>query len=356
MKFLNNIDLNKNQTLNRVAQNLASAPSSPVKGQEYFDTTNNALYIWNGTAWIPTDATKATSIPNSALATNPLDRANHTGTQTASTISNFDTQVRTSRLDQMAAPTAAVAMNSQKITGLATPTQAGDAAEYSWVQSQVQAASAGIDSKPSCRAIATSNITLSGTQTIDGISVIAGNRVLVVGQSTATQNGSYIVAAGAWSRTTDDITPQAFWFIEEGTTYGGSQWKTSTTGTITLGSTALSIVQFGGGSSYTNGNGLNLTGNTFSVKQSTGIVVDTNGVSVDATVVCKKFSQNVGDGSATSIVITHNLNTQDITVAVREVSTQAGVLVDWAATTVNTCTLTFSTAPTASQYRVTIHG
>ena len=77
-----------------------------------------------------TDAniSNSAAIANAKLATNPLDRANHTGTQLASTVSNFDTQVRTSRLDQMAAPTASVAMNSQKITGLATPTANTDAA------------------------------------------------------------------------------------------------------------------------------------------------------------------------------------------------------------------------------------
>jgi trimeric autotransporter adhesin len=67
---------------------------------------------------VNTDISNTAAISLGKLATDPLARANHTGTQTASTISNFDTQVRTSRLDQMAAPTASVALNSQKITGL----------------------------------------------------------------------------------------------------------------------------------------------------------------------------------------------------------------------------------------------
>jgi len=79
------------------------------------------------------------AIANSKLATNPLDRANHTGTQLAATVSNFDTQVRTSRLDQMAAPTASVAMNSQKITGLATPTSNTDAATKAYADGLITA-------------------------------------------------------------------------------------------------------------------------------------------------------------------------------------------------------------------------
>jgi hypothetical protein len=66
--------------------------------------------------------------PNPGFATDPLARANHSGTQTAATISDFDTQVRRSRLDQMTAPAAAVAMGAQRVTGVANPAAAQDAA------------------------------------------------------------------------------------------------------------------------------------------------------------------------------------------------------------------------------------
>jgi hypothetical protein len=82
------------------------------------------------------DINSSAAIALSKLATDPLARANHTGTQTASTISDFDTQVRTSRLDQMAAPTAAVALNSQKITGLADPTSNQDAVTLKYLTDQ----------------------------------------------------------------------------------------------------------------------------------------------------------------------------------------------------------------------------
>jgi hypothetical protein len=83
------------------------------------------------------DINASAAIALSKLATDPLARANHTGTQTASTISDFDTQVRTNRLDQMAAPTGSVSLNSQKITSLGTPTVSTDAATKGYIDTQI---------------------------------------------------------------------------------------------------------------------------------------------------------------------------------------------------------------------------
>jgi hypothetical protein len=85
---------------------------------------------------VDADINASAAIALSKLALDPLARANHTGTQTASTVSDFDTQVRTSRLDQMAAPTASVALNAQKITGLADPTDAQDSVTLNYITTQ----------------------------------------------------------------------------------------------------------------------------------------------------------------------------------------------------------------------------
>ena len=95
---------------------------------------------------VNTDISNSAAISLGKLATDPLARANHTGTQTASTISNFDTQVRTSRLDQMAAPTSAVSANNQNITNLATPSVSTDAATKGYVDTEINAL---IDGAPS---------------------------------------------------------------------------------------------------------------------------------------------------------------------------------------------------------------
>jgi hypothetical protein len=103
------------------------------------------------------DINASAAIALSKLAVDPLARANHTGTQTASTVSDFDTQVRTSRLDQMAAPTAAVPLNAQKITGLADPTNAQDAVTLNYITTQKGAVS-GIASLDGSGLIPTSQL------------------------------------------------------------------------------------------------------------------------------------------------------------------------------------------------------
>lgn len=143
--FLTNIDLQNNQLVNFVAEKLAADPSSPVAGRIVYNTTSNKLEYWNGTAWVLLDNASAAYAADSDKldaqhGSYYLARANHTGTQLASTVSDFDTQVRTSRLDQMAAPTAAVSLNSQKITSLATPTAGTDAVNKTYADGLVGAA------------------------------------------------------------------------------------------------------------------------------------------------------------------------------------------------------------------------
>ena len=194
-------------------------------------------------------------------------------TLTAAKISDFDTQVRTSRLDQMAAPTASVALNSQRITGLADPSGAQDAATKAYVD----ALKTGLDVKDSVRAATTANITLSGTQTVDGVVLVANDRVLVKDQTTASGNGIYVVAAGAWTRALDadntpgsEVTGGMFTFVTEGTVNADSGWVLTTNDPIVLGTTALTFAQFSGAGQITAGAGLTKTGNTLDVASTGG--------------------------------------------------------------------------------------
>lgn len=196
---------------------------------------------------------------------------------TASKISNFDTQVRTSRLDQMAAPTASVSLNSQKITNLATPTLDADAATKAYVDS----VATGLDVKLSARVATTANVAnLAGgaPNTVDGVTLAVGNRILVKDQATQSQNGIYTVQTvgtgsnGTWVRATDfdtnaEVHAGAFTFVTEGTTWADSGWVLSTNDPITLGTTALVWAQFSGsGAGINAGLGLTKTGSTLDVQ------------------------------------------------------------------------------------------
>lgn len=179
----------------------------------------------------------------------------------------------------------AIAMGSSKITGLATPTADADAATKAYVDSVAQ----GLDVKGSCRVATVANISLSGTQTIDGVAVIAGDRVLVKDQSTAANNGIYVVAAGSWARAADADTwaelVGAFTFVEEGTVNDNSGWVCTSPAGGTLGVTAVTWEQFSGAGQITAGAGLFKSGNTLNVgtASSARIVVGTDDIDLATT-------------------------------------------------------------------------
>ena len=146
-----------------------------------------------------------------------------------------------------------------------TPSASTDIANKDYVDTVAQ----GLDPKASCVAATTANITLSGTQTIDGVVLIAADRCLVKDQTAPAENGIYVVAAGAWARSADMNAwvevPGAFTFIEQGTTQADTGWVCTSNAGGTLGTTAITFVQFAGAGSYTASTGLTLTGTAFSL-------------------------------------------------------------------------------------------
>jgi hypothetical protein len=155
------------------------------------------------------------------------------------------------------------------VQGLPAPVSANDAVRLT----DLNAISGGLVVRSSVLVATTANITLSGPQTIDGQSVVAGNRVLVKNQSTSSQNGIYDVAAGAWTRSTDSNTAAQlkvgyYYFVSSGTSQGSTGWTISTAPT-TLGTDPVVFTQFGASTTYSAGTGLNLIGSVFS---NTGVV------------------------------------------------------------------------------------
>ena len=166
-----------------------------------------------------------------------------------------------------------------KITGLGTPTASDDAATKQYVDDVAQ----GLHIHASCVAATTSNVDLStdleAGDIIDGVTLSAGNRVLVKNQSTTSQNGIYTaVTSGAAVRATDfneasEIQGGDFVFVTGGTANDNTGWVQVNTVT-TVGTDPIVFVQFSGAGTYLAGNGLTLTGNTFSIN--TSITADTS--------------------------------------------------------------------------------
>jgi hypothetical protein len=267
------------------------------------------------------------------------------------------------KLHDFAVATASVDLNSQKITNLATPTDPTDAANKGYVDAAV----VGIDWKASVRVATTAAVTLATAfengDTLDGVTLATGNRVLVKDQADGSENGIYVVnASGAPTRASDadtsaEVTASFAVFVEEGTVNADSAWTLTNNGTVTIGTTVLVFTQFTGLGQITAGAGLTKAANTLDVGAGTGITVNANDVAIDTAVVVRKYAANVGDGTATSYTITHNLGTRDVTVALYEVaSPYAEVVADVEHATTNTITVKFTLAPTTDQFRVVVHG
>lgn len=366
MKILANLDLVKNQIINHVLHVVAGTPSSPVEGQVWYDTTANRLkYRDDGgndrLPWTADGDIPAGQISNGKLATNPLARTNHTGTQTASTISDLAATVQAYSLDLFADAAADVALGGFKITGLGTPSASTDAATKGYVDTAVTGLSWKAPVKVATTAAGTLATSFENGDTVDGVALVTGDRILVKDQAAPAENGIYTVnASGAPTRATDaDSSAElqgAAVMVQQGTTNANTQWIQTTDGTITLGTTAVVFTQFGGSSTYTAGDGLTLTGNDFDVNLGAGLEFSGDDIVVDTDVVVRKFAANVGNGSLTTITVTHNLNTLDVQVQIVEVSTGETVLADVVRTGVNAVDLVFAVAPTTNQYRAVIQG
>jgi phage-related tail fiber protein len=175
------------------------------------------------------------------------------------------TAATTANINDLTTPTGDYSFGGYKITNLADPTNDQDAATKYYVDTVAQ----GLDVKASVRVATTANITLSGAQTIDGVSVVAGDRVLVKNQTASQNNGIYVAASGSWARSADadtwDELVSAYTFVEEGSTYADTGWVCTINAGGTLGTTPITWSQFSGAGTYLAGTGLTLSGNTFSI-------------------------------------------------------------------------------------------
>ena len=291
----------------RAASGSAGSPSSLAPSELAFNENDLKLYYGFGddgsnaaTSIIPiggagaffnkTDTRNANLIlsgPTTGSAAAPTFRslvAADIPTIAHTKISDFDTGVRVNRLDQMAAPTGSVSANSQKITDLADPTADADAANKGYVDGVAQ----GLDIKEAVTIATTANITLSGTQTIEGKAISANERVLVKNQNTATENGLYLCKASTWVRT-DDLAAgsdasSVFVFVDKGAINADDGFVCITNkGSAVVGTNNLAFTQFSGAGQIIAGDGLDKSDNTLSVdlKTNGGLVIESTEIAID---------------------------------------------------------------------------
>jgi hypothetical protein len=326
---------------------------------------------------------------------------------TGNVVGTSDDQELTNKdLGAGTALTADLNANNNKITGLAAPVDANDAATKGYVDSVAE----GLHVHASVAAATTGNINLgSGVAAVDGVTLVSGSRVLVRAQTNAAQNGIYVSNGTTLSRAADydntnEIQVGDFVFVDGGTTYGATGWV-QTEAVTTLGTDNLAWVQFSGAGTFTAGDGLTLDGTEFNVVGTADrITVAADAIDIASTYVGQTSITTVGTiatgtweatdvavahggtGASTAAdaranlgattkytvenpellsasgaitwTVTHNLGTQKVIVQVYELETYDEVEVDVERTNTNVVTLRWVSAANVDEdsYQVVIVG
>lgn len=360
--FVNDIDMRGNEILDFRIPRVNGLPTATLamNGWMLYNTQDDRYYIARAAAWRRIDENLGTL--EGVTAAQLRDRTTHTGTVGMSTIiSDYDAVIKAYRLNQLTAPDAAVSLGSQKITNLAPGTTGTDGInknQLDAVAAIANAGASGVALKAPVRVVSKSNITLSATQTIDGVALAVGDRVLVAGQTTNTANGLYVVASGAWTRTTDadatgELAAGTMVNVAEGTAEADTLWGLVTNGAITIGTTGQTwsrVLAGSNGEIIVAGNGISKTGTTLAVvpRSGGGLTVDGTGVGVDAT-VARSATGTIPSGS-TSATFTHNLGVANPVFEIYETGTGLRVFCPVTSSGINSAVAEFKTAPTTNQY------
>jgi hypothetical protein len=326
-KFLTNVDLNQNQLINATFEVLAANPSSGnFEGRMYFNSATFTVMVYANGAWRKSVHSIVSGGGAGIAEALTVSESNGTVTLTLNVADTDSAGLLPAAMWQMLTDATADATASKLVkrdsngnAKVATPTDAAHIATKGYVD----AARQGLDVKQSVRVATTGAINLSSDlqagDVIDGVTLVAGDRVLVKNQSTALENGIYVaVASGAASRSSDangtadtgELKPGTFTFVEEGTTNSDKGFVVSTNGTITIDTTAIAWTQFSGAGSFTAGDGLSQDGNTINVN----VTSNRTAITADAIDISANY---VGQSSITTLgtITTGVWNGTDVAVA-----------------------------------------
>ena len=326
-KFLTNLDLNQNQLINATFEALATNPSSGnFEGRMYFNTATFTVMVYANGAWRKSVHSIASGGGAGIAEALTVSESNGTITLTLNVADTDSAGLLPAAMWQMLTDATSDATASKLVkrdgsgnAKVATPTDSAHIATKGYVDSARQ----GLDVKASVRVATTAPINLStdldAGSVIDGVTLVAGDRVLVKNQSSASENGIYVaVASGAASRSSDangtadtgELTSGTFTFVEAGTVNFDSGFVVSTDGAITVGTTGITWTQFSGAGSFEAGDGLSKSGTQVNVN----VTANRTAITADAIDIASTY---VGQSSITTLgtITTGVWNGTDVAVA-----------------------------------------
>lgn len=396
-KYLTSIDLNKNELQNARIQNLAAAPSTPVEGQVYFDTVLHQFGCYQNTTWVYLGAGTgdvvgpASSVDNEVVLFNStsgklIKRATTTGiaklTSGVLSAATAGTDYTTpSSTESFTNKTFNANGAGNSISNIETADFAANVidtdttlaansntriASQAAVKAYADAISQGIRWKQPVRAATVAAGTLATSfengDTIDGVVLATGDRILIKDQASGAENGIYTVnASGAPTRATDaDTGAEVLGMVvdvNEGTVNADQAYVCTNNATITIGSTALVFVDFVKASvpaATTSVAGKVVLATLAEAEAKSDAAKALTAASVANFPIKKIFT--IGDGSTTAIACTHSLGTKDVIVQIRQASDDAVVMADIVQTSTSVTTITFAVAPATNAIKVVIIG
>lgn len=358
-KFLTNINLNQNQLINATFESLTTNPSSGnFEGRMYFNTATFTLMVYANGAWRKTVNSIASGGGAGIAEALTVSESNGAVTLTlnvaTSSVAGLLSAANFTKLGDATADATAGKLVIRDGSGRAKVADPSEAAHIA-TKGYVDAARQGLDVKQSVRVASTANVdiatALEAGDVIDGVTLVAGDRVLLKNQTTASENGIYVaVASGAALRSSDangtadtgELKAGTFVFVEQGTVNFDSGFVISTDGAITVDTTGITWTQFSGAGSFEAGDGLSKTGTQVNVN----VVANRTAITGDAVDIASTY---VGQNSITTLgtITTGVWNGTDVAVAdggtgastAADARTNLGIKTNAGAATTSTSTL-----------------